>query len=68
MIGPELEARIDITGRGLAEMTVNNEAPQVVLLPVANEYYALRQELSIAGRDRLFEDVLGLAALMHTPR
>jgi glucose-6-phosphate dehydrogenase assembly protein OpcA len=68
MIGSKLEARIDITGRGLAEITVNREEPQAVVLPVANEYYALRQELSIAGRDRLFEDVLGLANLMRAPR
>lgn len=65
LVGPKLEASVSITGRLTAETTISGQAPAVTVLPVANEYYALRQELGITKRDALFEDVLGLANLMR---
>jgi glucose-6-phosphate dehydrogenase assembly protein OpcA len=63
--GKGLEATVEITERNTAETRVNGETSEVTVFPVANEEYALRQELSVAGRDPLFEDVLGLARLIR---
>jgi glucose-6-phosphate dehydrogenase assembly protein OpcA len=63
--GPKLEASVEITARNTAETHVNEEPPRVTMFPVANEAWALRQELAITGRDGVFEDVLGLANLMR---
>lgn len=67
LIGPAFRAEVDLAGQRTAETTINGQPPQVTLFPVANEYYALRQELGIAGRDAVFEDVLGLANLLRGP-
>jgi hypothetical protein len=65
MIGPKMRASIDLVDRCMAETTVDDQAPRVTVFPVANEYYALRQELAMPSRDPVFEDVLGLANLMR---
>jgi glucose-6-phosphate dehydrogenase assembly protein OpcA len=65
--GPALEAEIGIVEKCTAEVTVNGEPPQVTVLPVANEAWALRQELGIESRDAVFEDATGLANLMRGP-
>jgi len=61
--GPE--ATVEITDRNTAECRIGDESCEVIVFPAANDEYALRQELSISGRDRLFEDVLGLAKTMR---
>lgn len=63
--GPKLKASVEITDRNTAETRVNDDPPQVTVLPVASETYALREELSVGERDRLFEDVLGLANVLR---
>ena len=63
--GAGLQAEVGIVERCTAELIVNNEPPQVTVLPVANEAWALRQELGIESRDAVFEDVTGLANLMR---
>lgn len=65
MIGPTSRVTIDIAAERMAETSIGDQPARVTVLPVANEYYALRQELAIAGRDPVFEDVLGLANLMR---
>lgn len=63
--GKDLEATVEVVDAGAIETKVNGELAQVSVLPVCSEYEALRQELGIAGRDRVFEDVLGLAHLLR---
>jgi glucose-6-phosphate dehydrogenase assembly protein OpcA len=67
LLGPRLNAAIEITDRNTAETRVNDEPPQVTLFPPATDAYALRQELKVTGRDTVFEDALGLASLMRNP-
>jgi glucose-6-phosphate dehydrogenase assembly protein OpcA len=67
MYGPKFQASVAITGRLTAETTIGDQPPRVTVFPVANEYYALRQELSLTGRDPVFHDVLGLVKLMRSP-
>lgn len=64
LTGPKLQASVEITARNTAETRVNDDPPRITMFPVANEAWALRQELGISGRDAVFEDVLGLANLM----
>lgn len=63
--GPGLEAEVGMFERCTAETVINGEAPQVTVFPVANEAWALRQELSIGSRDAVFDDATGLAKLMR---
>ena len=67
LAGPKLQAFVEITGKNTAETRVNDEPPRVAMFPVANEAWAMRQELGISGRDAIFEDALGLANLMRGP-
>jgi glucose-6-phosphate dehydrogenase assembly protein OpcA len=63
--GPGLEAEVGIIGECTAEVIINDDPPQVIVFPVANEAWALRQELGIESRDAVFEDATGLANLMR---
>jgi len=63
--GRDLEATVEITSRNTAETRVNGESLEVTVFPVANDEYALRQELAFSGRDPLFRDVLLLARRMR---
>jgi glucose-6-phosphate dehydrogenase assembly protein OpcA len=65
MSGEEIKAEIGIIERCTAEIVVGEEAPQLTVFPVANEAWALHQELGIATRDVVFEDATGLANLMR---
>ena len=64
LIGPALEATIELKDESSVEVHVNGERRQVTVYPQIGECEALRQELALAGRDPIFEDVLGLAHLM----
>jgi glucose-6-phosphate dehydrogenase assembly protein OpcA len=64
--GAGLEASIDVVERCTVETRINDGPAQVTMFPVANDYFALRQELSVTGRDVLFEDALGLGHLMRS--
>jgi glucose-6-phosphate dehydrogenase assembly protein OpcA len=68
MTGPKLEASVEVIERNTVETRVNDEPARVTMFPTANEAWALRQELSLAGRDAIFEDALGLANLMRGPK
>ena len=68
MTGPKLEASVEVLERNTVETRVTDEPARVTMFPTANEAWALRQELSLAGRDAIFEDVLGLANLMRGPK
>lgn len=59
--GPELNASVSIKERNTAETLVDGQSLEVTMFPVANDAYALRQELSITGRDPLFEKVVAMA-------
>ncbi len=59
--GPGLDAAVIIRERNTAETVVNGESLEVTVFPVANDVYALRQELSVSGRDALFEKAVTLA-------
>lgn len=65
MVAPGFDAVLEITSPNTAEVTLNGESAQVIVFPEITENYALRQELAVAGRDAVFEDVLGLANLMQ---
>jgi hypothetical protein len=62
--GEGFEAALELMDGSSIEMTVNGTSQRLVF-PGRTDYDALRQELSIVGRDRVYEDVLGLAALMR---
>lgn len=64
LIGPDFESTVELKDSNSVEVHVNGEKKQVTVYPEIGECDALRQELGIAGRDRVFEDVLGLAHLM----
>ena len=64
--GQGLEASIDVVDRCTVETRINDGEPQVTVFPQATDYYALRQELSVAGQDAVFEDCLGLGHLMRS--
>jgi glucose-6-phosphate dehydrogenase assembly protein OpcA len=61
--GPSLEATIDLTDPNGAELRAG-DMHQRIVFPKQGECELLRRELAITGRDRIFEDVLGLANLM----
>jgi glucose-6-phosphate dehydrogenase assembly protein OpcA len=61
---PELNAEVDVTRDYTVEVRINEDLPRVAVWPVANDAWALRQELSVTSRDRIFEDSAGLARLM----
>ncbi|HET8546760.1 MAG TPA: glucose-6-phosphate dehydrogenase assembly protein OpcA [Bryobacteraceae bacterium] len=62
--GEGFEAAIELMATCAIETTVNGATHRLVL-PEETTYNALREELGIAGADRVYEDVLGLAALMR---
>lgn len=62
--GPGLEAEIGMYEHCSAEIVIDEEPPQVTVFPVAGDAWALRQELSVGGRDAVFDDVVGLANLL----
>ncbi len=64
LIGPGLEATVELKDTSSVEVHVNGERRQVTVYPKIGECEALRQELALAGRDPVFEDILGLAHLM----
>jgi glucose-6-phosphate dehydrogenase assembly protein OpcA len=64
LTGPKLKATLDLTSEDAAEVSVNGERRQLTVFPHIGECEALRQELSLAGRDPRFEDALGLGRLM----
>jgi glucose-6-phosphate dehydrogenase assembly protein OpcA len=64
IIGPRIEASVELIDTSTVEVRVNGEREQVNVYPPMTEYEALRQELAIVGRDPVFEDVLGLAQLL----
>ena len=65
LIGPNLNASVELVAQSAVEVTVNGEKQKVTVYPQMTEYEALRRELAISGRDAVFEDVLGLAQLMR---
>jgi len=65
LVGKGPEATVEITDKNTAQCRVGEEPFEVIVFPTANDEYALRQELSVSGRDRLFEDVIGLAKTMR---
>jgi glucose-6-phosphate dehydrogenase assembly protein OpcA len=64
LVGPRIEASIELMDASTVEVRVNGEREQVTVYPPMTEYEALRQELAVVGRDPVFEHVLGLANLM----
>jgi glucose-6-phosphate dehydrogenase assembly protein OpcA len=62
--GEGFEAALELIDATSVEMTVDG-VMQKLVFPERPEYNALREELSVIGRDRVYEDVLGLAALMR---
>jgi Glucose-6-P dehydrogenase subunit len=64
--GPRFEASIELVSATSVEIKVNG-VEQHAVFPGLTDYQALREELSISGRDPVFEDVLGLANLMTGP-
>jgi glucose-6-phosphate dehydrogenase assembly protein OpcA len=64
LIGPRLEASVELMDTSTVEVRVNGEREQVNVYPQMTEYEALRHELAVADRDPVFEDVLGLARLL----
>lgn len=62
--GPNFEASVELVGCCAIELTTR-DCVQRLVFPAESEAEALREELSIVGRDRLFEQVLGLAALLY---
>ena len=65
LVGPRLEASVELLDAHTVEVRVNGEREQVNVYPSMTEYEALRQELAVVGRDPMFEDVLGLAQLLR---
>jgi hypothetical protein len=65
LIGPKLNASVEVIESSTVEVHVNGEREQVTLFPSMNEYEALRQELAILGRDAIFEDVLALTQVLQ---
>jgi glucose-6-phosphate dehydrogenase assembly protein OpcA len=63
--GPGLEASVGLLERNTAETRVNGESFEVTVFPVANDVYALRQELSVPGRDPVFEKAVRFAERMR---
>jgi glucose-6-phosphate dehydrogenase assembly protein OpcA len=61
--GGEVHTRIVLTGGGSVEMKVHGQTVNAVI-PEATDYTMLREELSIPGRDPVFEAVLPRAARM----
>ncbi len=61
--GPSFEATVDLVEANAAEIRAG-DLRQRIVFPEADSCEELRKELSIAGRDPIFEDVLGLAVLM----
>ncbi|HYO83781.1 MAG TPA: glucose-6-phosphate dehydrogenase assembly protein OpcA [Bryobacteraceae bacterium] len=61
---PTFSAEIDIVGPASAEIRIEGQPVQAAVWPVASDAWALRQELGITGRDRVFEDSAGLATLL----
>jgi glucose-6-phosphate dehydrogenase assembly protein OpcA len=66
MIADGFKAAIELMEPSTCETRVNNEHLQITMFPELGEYEALRQELTIVGRDATFEDALGLANLMYS--
>lgn len=64
LVAPGFAAEIDIVGPASAEVRIESEPAQANVWPIANDAWALRQELAIVGRDRVFDDSAGLARLM----
>lgn len=64
LTGPKLRATIDVTAEDTAQVCVNDERPQFMVVPHIGECEALRAELAVGGRDERFEDALGLGQLM----
>jgi len=59
--GPALRASVAIRDRNTAETQVDGQGLELTVFPVADDTYALRQELSVAGRDPMFETVVRMA-------
>jgi hypothetical protein len=57
----EVHTRIRRTGGEGVEITVHEQVTNAIF-PVATDYTLLREELSIAGRDAVFESILDRAA------
>ncbi|HYP15074.1 MAG TPA: glucose-6-phosphate dehydrogenase assembly protein OpcA, partial [Bryobacteraceae bacterium] len=65
LVGPQLEASLELMDHATVELHVNGVREQVTLFPSCTPYDALRQELAVVGGDRVFEDVLGLTQIMR---
>lgn len=65
LIGPGLEATLELMDASTVELRINGMREQVTLFPALSIYDALRQELAIMGRDPIFEDVLGLTRVLQ---
>jgi glucose-6-phosphate dehydrogenase assembly protein OpcA len=63
---PKFEASVELVSPTSVEIKVNG-VEQHAVFPELSDYQALREELSIVGRDPVFEDVLGLANLLAGP-
>jgi glucose-6-phosphate dehydrogenase assembly protein OpcA len=60
--GPGFEATVDLMENTAAEIRVGDMRQRIVF-PAPSDCDALRKELSLSGRDPIFEDALGLANL-----
>jgi glucose-6-phosphate dehydrogenase assembly protein OpcA len=65
LIGPRIDASVELIDSSTVEVRVNGEREQVNVYPPVTEYEALSRELAIVGRDPVFEDVIGLAQLLR---
>ena len=62
--GEGVEAWVELMETCSIEVRIKG-VEQRLVFPAETEYSALREELSVVGRDAVFEDVLGLAALLR---
>jgi glucose-6-phosphate dehydrogenase assembly protein OpcA len=67
LVGPDAKASLDVADGTAIDVQIDGTTQRVVL-PELSVADLLRNELSIVGRDPIFEDALGLANLMWGPK
>ncbi|MBI3281688.1 MAG: glucose-6-phosphate dehydrogenase assembly protein OpcA [Acidobacteria bacterium] len=63
---PDQQVSLELLAGATVEVDLGEDLSQRIVFPDNTEYAVLREELSIGVRDVIFEDVLGLAALMKS--
>jgi glucose-6-phosphate dehydrogenase assembly protein OpcA len=63
----DFEASVEMIAPHTVRMRVNAECQQVTVYPPGTGYGALSEELAISERDRVFEDVVAIAAKSFKP-